>query len=98
MPQIVPSKVLDAEPLLRRAPCLGVDLVHMLAVGCRDESTDATRRQRYLTYIRLSAQFIYFAAILDAWSRKVVGYALGNTLETRLTLARHCKAVARLKD
>ena len=40
-----------------------------------------------LTYIRLSAQFIYFAAILDAWSRKVVGYALGNTLETRLTLA-----------
>jgi putative transposase len=40
-----------------------------------------------LTYIRLSAQFIYFAAILDAWSRKVIGYALGNTLETRLTLA-----------
>ena len=40
-----------------------------------------------LTYIRLSAQFIYLAAILDAWSRKVVGYALGNTLETRLTLA-----------
>ena len=39
------------------------------------------------TYIRLSAQFIYFAAILDAWSRKVVGYALGNTLETTLTLA-----------
>ena len=39
------------------------------------------------TYIRLSAQFIYFAAILDALSRKVVGNALGNTLETRLTLA-----------
>ncbi len=40
-----------------------------------------------LTYIRLSRQFIYFAAIVDAWSRKVVGYALGTTLETRLTLA-----------
>jgi putative transposase len=40
-----------------------------------------------LTYIRLTAEFAYFAAILDAWSRRVVGYALGNTLETRLTLA-----------
>jgi putative transposase len=40
-----------------------------------------------LTYIRLANAFAYFAVILDAWSRKVVGYALGNTLETRLTLA-----------
>lgn len=40
-----------------------------------------------LTYIRLGTQFVYLAAILDAWSRKIVGYALGNTLETRLTLA-----------
>lgn len=40
-----------------------------------------------LTYIRLGTQFVYLAAILDAWLRKIVGYALGNTLETRLTLA-----------
>jgi hypothetical protein len=32
-----------------------------------------------LTYIRLRTQFAYFPAILDTWSRKVVGYALANT-------------------
>lgn len=47
-----------------------------------------------LTYIRMSTQFVYLAAILDAWSRKVVGYALGNTLETRLTLAALDAAIA----
>jgi putative transposase len=47
-----------------------------------------------LTYIRLRTQFVYFAAILDAWSRKLVGYALGNTLETRLTLAALDAAIA----
>jgi len=40
-----------------------------------------------LTYIQLRNRFVYLAAILDAWSRKVVGYALGNVMETQLTLA-----------
>lgn len=40
-----------------------------------------------LTYIQLHTRFVYLAAILDAWSRKVVGYAIGNLMETQLTLA-----------
>jgi len=40
-----------------------------------------------LTYLRLKAQFAYLAVILDAWSRKVVGYALSHLLDARLPLA-----------
>lgn len=41
----------------------------------------------HITYIQLRKRFVYLAAILDAWSRKVVGYALGMTMETTLTLS-----------
>lgn len=40
-----------------------------------------------ITYIRLVREFIYLAVVLDAWSRRVVGWALGRTLEDDLTLA-----------
>jgi putative transposase len=40
-----------------------------------------------ITYIRLRSGFVYLAVLLDAWSRRVVGYAVGNTLVVRLTLA-----------
>src|SRR6202035_1102865 len=39
-----------------------------------------------LTYIRLQREFAYLAVVLDAWSRRVVGWALGETLEAELTL------------
>jgi putative transposase len=39
-----------------------------------------------ITYIRLRSGFVYLAVLLDAWSRRVVGYAVGNTLVVRLTL------------
>jgi transposase InsO family protein len=39
-----------------------------------------------ITYIRLRAEFIYLAVILDACSRRVVGWALGRRLENDLTL------------
>jgi putative transposase len=39
-----------------------------------------------LTYIRLELEFIYLAVILDAFSRRVIGWALDRTLETALTL------------
>jgi len=39
-----------------------------------------------LTYIRLRGEFVYLAVILDAWSRKVVGWALGRNLDYRLPL------------
>jgi putative transposase len=40
-----------------------------------------------ITYIRLQWEFVYLAVILDAFSRRVVGWALDRTLEATLTLA-----------
>ena len=37
-----------------------------------------------ITYIRLQAEFVYLAVILDGFSRKVVGWQLDRTLMTRL--------------
>jgi len=37
-----------------------------------------------ITYIRLAAAFVYLAVVIDAFSRKVVGWALDNHLEARL--------------
>ncbi len=39
-----------------------------------------------ITYIRLRTEFVYLAVILDAYSRRVIGWALGRTLEDTLTL------------
>ena len=39
-----------------------------------------------ITYIRLRASFAYLAALIDGYSRKVVGYALGRTLTSELTV------------
>lgn len=38
-----------------------------------------------ITYIRLLAEFVYLAVILDSFSRKVVGWKLDRTLSSRLT-------------
>jgi len=40
-----------------------------------------------ITYIRLKAEFVYLAVILDGFSRRVVGWALDRTLAARLTIA-----------
>ena len=47
-----------------------------------------------LTYIHVLQGFVYLAVILDAWSRKVVGYAISRNMEVRLTLAALKAAVA----
>ena len=39
-----------------------------------------------ITYIRIRNGFVYLAAILDAYSRRVIGYAISTGLETSLTL------------
>ena len=40
-----------------------------------------------ITYVAITIGFVYVAVILDAWSRKVVGYAIGRSIDVRLTLA-----------
>ena len=39
-----------------------------------------------ITYIRLREEFVFLAVILDAFSRKVIGWALDRTMEDELTL------------
>jgi putative transposase len=39
-----------------------------------------------ITFIRLRDEFIYLAVVLDAYSRKVVGWNLGRSLEAELAL------------
>lgn len=39
-----------------------------------------------ITYIRLELEFVYLAVILDAFSRRVIGWALDRTLEDELTM------------
>jgi putative transposase len=48
-----------------------------------------------ITYIRLELEFVYLAVILDAFSRRVIGWALEQILETALTLQALRMAMAR---
>ena len=40
-----------------------------------------------IMYIALPGRFVYVAIILDAWSRLIVGYAIGRSIDVRLTVA-----------
>ena len=40
-----------------------------------------------ITYVAIAVGFVYVAVILDAWSRRVVGYAISRSIDVRLTLA-----------
>ena len=48
-----------------------------------------------ITYVRLQEEFVFLAVILDAYSRRVIGWALDRTLEDDLTLAALRMALAR---
>ena len=40
-----------------------------------------------ITYIRIATSFVYLAALIDGFSRKIIGYALGRTLSADLSIA-----------
>jgi putative transposase len=50
-----------------------------------------------LTYVAIPGGFVYLAAILDAWSRKVVGYAISRSMDARIAIAA-LKAAIRLRQ
>jgi putative transposase len=50
-----------------------------------------------ITYVAIFAGFVYVAVILDAWSRRVVGYAISRSMDARLTVAALKVAIARRK-
>jgi transposase InsO family protein len=47
-----------------------------------------------ITYIRLAQEFVYLAVVVDGCSRRVVGWALARSLQTRLSLAALEMAIA----
>ena len=48
-----------------------------------------------ITYIRLRAEFVYLAVVIDRFSRKAVGWALDRTLAARITVAALEQAISR---
>jgi putative transposase len=48
-----------------------------------------------ITYVALPTRFVYVAVILDAWSRLIVGYAVGRSIDVRLTAAALRAAIER---
>jgi transposase InsO family protein len=48
-----------------------------------------------ITYIRLELEFVYLAVVLDAFSRRVIGWSLDRTLEDDLTIAALRMAIER---
>jgi putative transposase len=40
-----------------------------------------------ITYVAIAVGFVYVAVILDAWSRRVVGYAISRSIDARLAVA-----------
>lgn len=48
-----------------------------------------------ITYVAIAVGFVYVAIILDAWSRKVVGYAISRSIDARLAIAALKTAIAR---
>ena len=47
-----------------------------------------------ITYIRLDEEFVYLAVVLDAYSRRVIGWALDRTMQADLTLSALIMALA----
>jgi putative transposase len=40
-----------------------------------------------ITYVSVVTSFVYVAVVLDAWSRRVVGYAISRSIDARLAIA-----------
>ena len=65
-----------------------------LAPGLILTTTDQLWRAD-ITYIRLRDEFVFLAVILDAYSRRVIGWALDRTMEDELTLTALRMALSR---
>jgi len=79
-------KTTDAKHPFRRYP----NLIKGVFIRCLNQVWLAD-----ITYIRIRTGFVYLVAILDAYSRKVIGYAVSMSLDTNLTLAALRMAIAR---
>ncbi|WP_299822868.1 IS3 family transposase [uncultured Jannaschia sp.] len=60
----------------------------------RDRGWTRDRPPNDITFVAIAAGFVYVAIIMDAWSRRVVGYAIGRRIDARLTVAAFERAIA----
>jgi len=49
-----------------------------------------------ITYIRIATSFVYLAALIDGFSRKVIGYALGRTLSADLSMTVYQREIRKI--
>jgi putative transposase len=82
----------DLQPRTRRRFARTTDSDHDQPIfpDCTKELTVDGPNQLWvadLTYVAIPVGFVYLAVILDAWSRRVIGYAIGRTIDARLTVA-----------
>ena len=47
-----------------------------------------------IPFVAIAAGFVHVAIIMDAWSRRVVGYAIGRRIDARLAAAAFESAIA----
>ena len=82
----------DQQPRRRRRFVATTDSGHDLPVFpnlARDIVPDGPNHvwNGDITYVAVASGFVYVALILDAWSRRVVGYAIGRAIDARLAVA-----------
>lgn len=92
----------DLQPRIMRRFIATTDSNHELPIFpnlAKDVTLDGPNRLWVsdITYVAIAAGFVYVAVILDAWSRKVVGYAIGRSIDARLTVAELKAAIERRK-
>ncbi|MER8672067.1 IS3 family transposase [Mesorhizobium sp. M1156] len=92
----------DLQPRIRRRFIATADSDHELPIfpNLAKNVTPNSPNQLWvsdITYVTIAAGFVYVAVILDAWSRKVVGYAIGRSIDARLTVAALKAAIERRK-
>ena len=89
----------DLQPRRRRRFIATTDSTHNLPVFpnlAREVVPEGPNQvwQGDITYVGVASGFVYVALILDAWSRRVVGYAIGRSIDARLAVAALEAAVA----
>jgi putative transposase len=82
----------DLQPRRRRRHVATTDSDHDQPIypnRTRELTVDGPNRlgASDITYVAVAAGFAYVAAILDAWSLRVVGHAISRSIDVRLTLA-----------
>ena len=82
----------DLQPRMGRRYVATTDSDHALPIFrslAKDKVVDGANQLWVadITYVAVTAGFVYVAVILDAWSRRIVGYAISRSIDVRLTLA-----------